>query len=139
MKVLLDINVVLDVILERQPWAADSALLLDAAERGEVAAFVAGHTITTAHYVIVRNASARKAATAVTDIMRIATIVPVEAADFAQALVLGMADFEDAVQAAAAAKVGADFIATRNEKDFRRSPIKPRSPAELLALLPGAT
>lgn len=135
MKLLLDINVVLDVILEREPWVAESALLLDAAEAGRVTVFVAGHTITTAHYIVSRNASARKAATAVTDIMRIAQIVPIGAEDFAQALVLGMPDFEDAVQAAAAAKVGADFIATRNTKDYRHSPVKPRSPAELITLI----
>lgn len=139
MKVLLDINVVLDVVLERAPWAADSARLLDAAERGAVKAFVAGHTITTAYYVISRNSTARKAATAIADIMRVATIIPVDRADFTQALVLGMTDFEDAVQAAAAAKIGADFIATRNAKDFRRSPVSPRSPAELLAMVAGST
>lgn len=135
MKVLIDINVVLDVVLAREPWAADSALLLDAAERGKITAYVAGHTITTAYYIVARNSSPRKAATAVTDLLRILKVVPVEAADFAQALVLGMTDFEDAVQAAAAAKVGADFVATRNERDYKRSPIKARSPAELLALL----
>jgi len=54
-----------------------------------------------------------------------------EAPDFAQALVLGIADFEDAVQASGAAKIGADYIATRNEKDFRRNPVKARSPGKL--------
>lgn len=135
MKVLIDVNVVLDVILARRPWAADSALLLDAVERASITGYVAGHTITTAYYIVARNSTARKAATATTDLLRIVKVVPVGAADFAQALVLGMADFEDAVQAAAAAKVGADFIATRNEKDYRRSPIPARTPSELLALL----
>ena len=37
--------------------------------------------------------------------------------------------------AAAAAKIGADYVATRNAKDFKRSPVKARSPSELLALL----
>ena len=135
MKILVDVNVVLDVLLARKPWAADSALLLDAAERGRVTAYVAGHTITTAYYIVARNSSARKAATAVTDLLRILKVVPVESVDFAQALVFGMTDFEDAVQAAAAAKVGADFVATRNGKDYKRNPIKARAPSELLALL----
>jgi predicted nucleic acid-binding protein len=134
-KILVDINVVLDVLLARQPWAADSALLLDAAERGKINAFVAGHTVTTAYYIVARNSTARKAATAVTDLLRIVEIVPIEATDFAQALVLGMSDFEDAVQAAAAAKVGADYVATRNERDYKKSPIKARSPSDILALL----
>lgn len=135
MKVLIDVNVVLDVLLARVPWAGDSALLLDAVERRKVTGYVAGHTITTVHYIVARNVGARKAATAVTDLLRIASVVPIEAADFAQALVFGMADFEDAVQAAAAAKIGADYVATRNEKDYRRSPVKARSPSQLLALL----
>ncbi len=135
MKILIDVNVVLDVLLARKPWAADSALLLDAAERGTITAYVAGHTITTAYYIVVRNSSPRKAATAVSDLLRILKVVPVESADFAQALVLGMNDFEDAVQAAAAAKVGADFVATRSERDYKRSPIKARSPSELRAML----
>lgn len=125
---LFDVNVLLDVLLDRKPWAADSTLLLDAAERGRIVGHVAGHTITTAYYIIARNAGARKAGAAVTDLLRILKVVPVEAVDFAQALVLGMADCEDAVQAATAAKIGADYIATRNERDFRRSPVKARSP-----------
>jgi predicted nucleic acid-binding protein len=134
-KILVDINVVLDVLLARQPWAADSALLLDAAERRRIDAFVAGHTVSMAYYIVARNSTARKAATAVTDLLRIVEIVPIEATDFAQALVLGMSDFEDAVQAAAAAKVGADYVATRNERDYKKSPIKARSPSDILALL----
>jgi predicted nucleic acid-binding protein len=134
-KVLIDVNVVLDVLLAREPWAGDSARLLDAAERKAISGHVAGHTITTAYYIVARASGPKKAATAVTDLLRFLHIVPIEAADFAQALVFGMSDFEDAVQAAAAAKIGADYVATRNEKDFKRSPTKARSPSELLTLI----
>lgn len=135
MRILFDINVVLDVLLARKPWAADSALLLDAAERRKITGHVAAHTLTTAYYLIARSAGPVKAATAVTDLLRFLDVVPLESADFAQALVLGMTDFEDAVQAAAAAKIGADYVATRNAKDFKASPVKARTPAELLSLL----
>ncbi|HEX6573774.1 MAG TPA: hypothetical protein VF042_02295, partial [Gemmatimonadaceae bacterium] len=56
-------------------------------------------------------------------------------ADFSQALVLGMNDFEDGVQSSAAARIGAEYIATRNEKDFRKSPVTPKSPAHILAMI----
>lgn len=135
MKVLIDVNVILDVILERKEWAIESAALLDAVERGRLSGSVAGHTITTAHYIVARAAGRRKAATAVTDLLRILRVVPMEAADFAQALVIGISDFEDAVQGAAALKIGADYLATRNERDFKRSPVPARSPADILALL----
>jgi hypothetical protein len=46
-----------------------------------------------------------------------------------------MRDFEDAVQAACALKVGADYIITRNEKDFQGLPIGARSPGSILPLI----
>jgi predicted nucleic acid-binding protein len=134
-KILFDINVVLDVVLGRAEWVDESAALLDRAERRQVTGYVAAHTVTTVHYIVARAASRRKAATAVTDLLRILHVVPIAEADFAQALVLGFADFEDAVQAAAALKIGADYVATRNVSDFKTSPVKARSPGEILALL----
>jgi isocitrate lyase len=50
-KLLLDINIVLDVVLNRTPWAADAAGLLTAVEEGRASGFIAGHTITTIHCI----------------------------------------------------------------------------------------
>ena len=135
MKILLDINVVLDVLLERTEWVEEAAHLLAAAERNQVTAYVAGHTITTAHYVIGRARDKKVAATALSDLLRILEVVPVEKADFTQALVLGFSDFEDAVQTACAMKIGADYLVTRNEKDFKDSPVPILPPGAVLALL----
>lgn len=52
-----------------------------------------------------------------------------------RALAVGIGDYEDAVHAVAALVVGADFVVTRDERDFRPGPVPPRSPAEVLALL----
>lgn len=135
MKILFDVNVVLDVLLDRDEWVAESASLLDLAERRKISGYVAGRTVTTVHYIVARAAGRRKAATAVTDLLRILHVVPIAESDFAQALVLGFADFEDAVQVAAALKVGADYVATRNASEFKANPVKARSPGELLALM----
>ncbi len=138
MKLLLDINIILDVVLAREPWAGDAARLLSAAEEGRVAGFIAGHTVTTVHYLVSRERDARAAATAVTDLLRIARVVPLGDADFQQALALGLADFEDAVQAAAALQIGADALVTRNGRDFRGIPVPVRTPGEILPLLPNS-
>lgn len=135
MRLLLDINVVLDLFLQRHPWEGEAALLLSAVETGQVKGYVAGHTITTVHYVVAKAKDRRVAAMAVTDLLRIVQVVQVEAADFHQALVLGLSDFEDAVQVAAGLKIGADFVVTRDEKHFRGGPLPPRSAGEILALL----
>ncbi len=135
MKLLLDINVVLDVVLARRPWVADAALLLSAVEEGRAQGHVAGHTITTVHYIVAKVKDRQTAATAVTDLLRIVRVVPLGDADFQQALVLGLADFEDAVQAAAALGIGADYLVTRNADDFSGIPVPVRTPGEVLALL----
>ncbi len=135
MKLLLDINLLLDVLLQREPWAGSAASLLTRIERGEASGFVAGHTLTTIHYVVSRARDRQLAAAAVTDLLRFLEVVPIEKVDFSQALVLLTDDFEDAVQAAAALKIGADYIVTRDEEGFRGLTIPSVNPGEVLALL----
>lgn len=135
MNVLLDINVLLDVLLQRDPWADAAARLLSKIERGEARGFVAGHTLTTIHYVVSRARDRPSAAAAITDLLRFLDVVPMEKVDFGQALVLPMDDFEDAVQAAAALKVGVDYLVTRDEKGFGGLAIPSINAGEILSLL----
>ncbi len=135
MKLLLDINVVLDVILRRKPWAEDAAKLLSRIERGQAAGYVAGHTITTAYYVVAKTEGRQTATTAISDLLQLVEAVPVGKADFHQALGLGLTDFEDAVQAVCALKIGANYLVTRNEQDFAGLPIDVQPPGVVLAML----
>lgn len=139
MKLLLDINVLLDVVLAREPWAEAAAHLLSAVEAGRASGVVAGHTLTTIHYIVGQKEGRAKATQAVSDLLRILDVVPIERTDFHQAMVLDMNDFEDAVQAAAAIKVDAGYIVTRNERDFRSSPVPAMQPSAVLALLQGGS
>ncbi len=134
MKLLLDINVILDVVLGREPWLNEASRLLSALEDREAEGYVAAHTITTIHYIVAREKGRQIAAQAVSDVLRVVGVVPITSADFQQALVLGISDFEDAVQAAAALQIGADYLITRNTKDFKASPVEVRTPGEALAL-----
>lgn len=134
MKLLLDINVILDVLLGREPWVNQAARLLSAVEEGRAQGYVAAHTITTIHYIVTREKGRHVAARAVTDLLRVVSVVPIADADFQQALVLGLKDFEDAVQVAAALQIGADCLVTRNRKDFTAAPVEIRTPGEVLAM-----
>ena len=135
MKLLLDINVLLDVLLLRNPWAEPAAHLLSRIERGEATGYVADHTLTTVHYVVSRARDRQSAGAAVTDLLRFLEVVPIEKVDFNQALVLPIDDFEDAVQAAAALKIGVDYVVTRDEKGFRALSIPSVNSGEILSLL----
>ena len=134
-KLLVDTNVVLDVILARAPWDADAVLLLDAISRGQATGFVAGHAVTTVHYVVERAQGRAAAITAVSDLLQLVDIVALGRADFQRALSLGIGDYEDAVQVAACLKIGADVLVTRNARDFKGAPVVTLSAGELLARL----
>jgi predicted nucleic acid-binding protein len=134
-KLLLDINVLLDVLLDREPWSAAASGLLSAIESQAAVGFVAAHTIPTVYYVVARARDRQLAAAAVGDLLRILEVARVTKAELQDALTYSVPDFEDAVQAAAARASGVDYLVTRNEKDFRNSPVPVADPATVLALL----
>ena len=136
---LLDTNVVLDVILARAPWDGEAVLLLEAIARGNVAGSVAAHAVTTIYYIVERAKGRTLATTAVSDLLQVVDVVPLDAADFQRALSLGLSDYEDAVQVAACLRAGADLLVTRNPRDFKGAPVTTRSAGEVMALLAGTT
>ena len=132
---LVDTNVILDVILKRAPWAAEAVLILDAIARGTARGFVAGHAITTVHYIVEREAGRTAANTGVSDLLQVLAVVPLDGTDFQRALALGLRDYEDAVQVAACLKAGADYLVTRNGKDYKGGLVTAHTPGEVLGIL----
>jgi predicted nucleic acid-binding protein len=135
MKLLLDINVVLDVVLERDPWARPAAELLVALEKNQAKGFVAAHTLPTIYYVVAKSQDRDTATRAIHDLLRLLDVVPVEREDVYRALSLPLNDFEDAVQAAAALRIDAEYLVTRNELDSKGAAITTASPSTILSLL----
>jgi hypothetical protein len=72
------------------------------------------------------------------DLLQVVRVVPLDTADFQRALAMGLKDYEDAVQAAACLRIGAEFLVTRNARDFKGAPVDPRSAGEVLAFLAGS-
>jgi len=134
-KVLLDTNVVLDVLLEREPFVMHSAALLARVERGELAAVVGATTVTTIHYLATRVVGATAARTAVDDMLSILQVAAVNQPVIEAALESPLSAFEDAVLLEAARACGAHAIVTRNVRDFVAGNLPVYEPAELLAIL----
>jgi hypothetical protein len=76
---------------------------------------------------------------AVEKLLRIFSVVAAEKTELLPALALDFPDFEDAVQAACAVKVSADWVVTRNIRDFKKSPIAGRPPGAVLAPIRAST
>lgn len=135
MKLLLDVNVVLDHLLGREPWYREAAALLSVIEAGGARGFLAGHTATTIHYIVSSNRNRETATRVIAEVLDLLTVVPVGANELRQALTLDGPDFEDAVQAVCARAVEADVIVTRDRKGFPDSPIPAEPPGAVLARL----
>ncbi len=132
---LIDTNVVLDVLLDRQPHVVGSAAVWSAIETGLAKGFLASHAITTIHYLIRKELGAARARRTVSAILRVFDVATVDAAVLQEALQLSLPDFEDSVTTAAAQLAACDFIVTRDPKGFRGSPIPPLTPEAFLPLL----
>ena len=134
-RILLDVNVVLDVLLDRKPHADASSFVWAAVERGQLKGWLAAHGVTTIHY-LVRNARGMAAARdTVDDILRVLDVARVDGEVIRKALRLGWPDFEDAVTAAAAEAARCEAIVTRDPKGFPRSPVRVITPEAAAPLL----
>jgi predicted nucleic acid-binding protein len=135
MKVLVDLNVLLDVIGRREPHFEDSARVWGTLERGGAEGFIAAHSVTTLHYLIGRNVDRVTADNVVQDCLKVFSVAAIDQDVIQEAIALQWSDFEDAVQMAAASQCGADYLVTRNPKDFKGGLITVLQPGEFFALL----
>lgn len=130
--ILLATDVLIDVALDRPPHAEAAAKLLTALERRPRMAFVAWHTLSNFYYLVSPTRGKDDARQFLTDLTRFVSVAPTDTEAFHYATSFPLADFEDALQVAAAWACGATCIATRNVKDFRSSPIPAMEPAKLV-------
>jgi len=134
-RALFDVNVVLDVLLDRRPHVETSAAAWAAAETGIAEGFLAAHAVTTIHYLIRKERSAAETKAILSALLKVFGVARVDTGVIQEALQLPCPDFEDAVTAAAARVVHCDYIVTRDPKGFRGSPIRPLTPEAALPLL----
>ena len=134
-RVLFDINVVLDVLLDRRPYAEASAAAWAAVETGISEGMLAAHAVTTLHYLVRKEKGNVKAGRIISAILRVFRVAAVDGAVVQEALQLPLSDFEDAVTAAAARLAGCECIVTRDPKGFRGSPVRSLTPEAVTPLL----
>ncbi|MEA2602539.1 MAG: hypothetical protein QOF89_3531 [Acidobacteriota bacterium] len=132
MKVMLDLNVLLDVVQRREPFYGASAAVLSQAVQGLNVACLPGHGPTTLHYIVAKHAGQEQAGTLVDWILAHLEVVPQDRAQFVRARSLKFKDFEDAALASAAEAAGCELIITRNVADFGSSPVPAITPEEFL-------
>jgi len=117
---LLDINVVIDYLQQREPWYPLAKALFRAERREIVDLFIAANTVATLHYLIRRKDSPKKALAKIGMLLQRLRLADVTGKVINQALRLGFDDLEDGIQAAAALESGIPVLVTRDTRDYGR-------------------
>ena len=139
MKILFDTNVILDVLLDREPFSSIAAKLFSRVETGEITGYVCATTITTLHYLTRKVVGDELALKEINKLMLLFEIAPVNRAVLDAALKSGFKDFEDAVVHESGVYKETQGVVTRDSAGFKKSKINVYSPEELLLMLESKT
>ena len=135
MNILFDTNVILDALLDREPFNANAVFLMDAVEKSVIHGFLCAHSVTTIYYLMEKSKKRVFARKNIRLLLGLFDVAPVTRAVLDEALELDFKDYEDAVICQSAIGVNAIGIATRNGADFRKAKIAIYSPSELIAAI----
>ena len=125
-------NVLIDVALRRQPFFGPAVELLERLAQDPGRGFMAWHTISTFYYIVERTLGDERTRSIIAELSGFLTVPTVTHQSLLYALSLPMADFEDAMQIAAARAAGAEHVVTRDIGDFTNSPIPALTPDQAL-------
>ena len=131
-RLLLDSDVILDALLQRDSFQDAATRLLNRISRGEVDAFIAAHSVLNVVYVAGRDLGRQEALRRMQKLLERARVAGISDRIVREAMHSPISDFEDAVAHAAAVRAGVELIVTRNIRDFRRGTLPVLTPDEFL-------
>jgi|JI10StandDraft_1071094.scaffolds.fasta_scaffold90857_4 predicted nucleic acid-binding protein len=131
-KVFVDTDVVLDLLLEREPFWQQSAALFTLAHRRAVSVHLSAVTFSTLYYFLRKYKGAAQARAKLSGLRSIVTVLPTDVMIVDQAIASRFADFEDAVQYYTALGSDMDVLVTRNTSDFKQAELPVNTPDAFL-------
>ena len=132
MKVLIDTNIILDVLCKRPAFYEDSAKIFKLCEVKKISGVISALSIPNIMYILRKELDADKTREVLDSLMLIFSVADLKADDLKKAADMRFKDYEDAIQSACATRIKANYIVTRNMKDFSESKVTAINPAELL-------
>lgn len=137
MKILLDVNIVLDFFLEREPFFDEIYKIFSAVENKKVKGFLCASSIDTIYYLISKSINKKTANEVIYKLLKIFEISEVNKNTLLDALNSDFNDFEDSIIYSSAYLNGVDYIVTRDKKGFKNSKVKILTPVEAVAKIKG--
>jgi predicted nucleic acid-binding protein len=134
-KIVIDINIFMDFLFKREGHEKVAEIFKQCI-KGNVKGFSCAHEMTTLNYFLNKiNMDKVKIKKTLSGIMKRFKVIAVNEEILTKALSSEIDDFEDAVIEISSKENDAEYILTRNTKDFRRSIVEPITPDELLVIL----
>lgn len=132
MKVLIDTNVILDVLCNRQEFVEDASKIFKFCEVNKIEGYISAMSVPNVVYILRKELDAEKIKEVLKQLSLIFKIADLKADDLTKAAKLMFNDYEDALQSVCASRIKANYIITRNIKDFKNSKVAAIKPSELL-------
>lgn len=133
MKILIDANILLDVLQNREPHVQDSSVIWKLCETEKVKGYVSALTFANLVCIMRKELDPKKIEETLRALSLIFEFADFSASDLLRAAELYWGDFEEAVQSVTAERIHADYIITRNVRDFTKSKVVAFTPSELIA------
>ena len=132
MKVLIDTNIILDVLCNRKDFVEDSAKVFKLCEVKKITGYISALSISNIVYIMRKELDTEKVKEILEKLSLIFEIVDLRADDLKRASALDFKDYEDAIQSTQASRIKANYIITRNIKDYHKSKVTAIKPSELI-------
>ena len=136
MTVLLDTNIIMDALQERQPFDIPAKEILQRSQGGEIACLFTANAATDIFYLYSKARDVKSAKIALEFLLKHYDVISVTHEDCINALSVPIDDFEDALAVVCSPKANVDYIVTRDDKLLTcELPIKVITPMVLLELI----
>lgn len=132
MKVLIDTNIILDVLCNRSEFVEDSSRVWKYCEVNQIEGYISALSVPNIVYILRKELTPQKTQQLIQQILMIFEVIDLKSSDLKNAAEMLSSDFEDAVQMCCANRIKADYIVTRNIRDFKESKVPALKPSELL-------
>ena len=132
MKILVDTNIILDVLCNRSDFVEASSKVWKLCEVHKIEGYISALSIPNIVYILRKELTPQRTQQLIQQITMIFEVVDLKAADLKNAAEMYSSDYEDAIQMCQAKRLEADFIVTRNIRDFKDSKVLALKPSELL-------
>ena len=134
MRCLIDANIILDVISDREPFVTDSSVIWKMCETGQIEGYISALTFADLVYVLRKEMDPEEIETLYEFLRLIFYVAELNEDILSKASAMRWPDYEDAIQSATASRIRADYIISRNVKDYKDSKIVALTPGEMIGL-----